>query len=115
MKFKRWLISEMAHFTTDQCVDGICGLDIRMEDWSIDKGQGLGRTGDKIPYVDVWRPIAGQIKPDLWFHTGGIGTGMILTREKPSGNFQFLPDGWQAYAEFYGDHHKIVKQAKFKR
>lgn len=109
--FKYWLISEMAHFRSEECIDGICALDIRIEDWSIDNGKAIE---DKIPYIDVWKPIAGKIKENLWFQTDGYGTKMKLSREKPSGDYQFLPDGWEQYAEFYGQDDLLIKAAKYK-
>jgi len=110
MNFDYWL-NEMAWFKTNSCNQGICQIDLRVEDWSKDPNFG------KNIKIDFWKPITGKLN-DKWFFTQGLGSDFQIVNRDPSEenpDIQKLPNGWEEYAVFYGPNDEMVKPGKYMR
>lgn len=109
IKFKDFMLIEGAYVQFQDLVKlgkfSISAIDMRFEDWTIDKGKYLTGGYKKPPVTNFNAKLGGL------YIIHSLGSYSKIQRF-PNEKYPIVPDGWEIYAEFYNDN-TVIKAAKY--
>lgn len=115
LDFRKWLLKEGAYleFQSPFSIQGkqVAAIDMRFEDWGIDGGEELS-SYTTPPKGNFFAKIGGG----YIVYTIGKYPKFVQGITPNEAKYEMLPNGWEAYAEFYGpgnNGNEIVKPAKY--